>query len=498
MFLNKDNQSIVDFDVRLEIISKDKFFERAKKYISTDEKVLIHRQALFSDILKTQVLDGFLTSLYEKLTEYAPLMKYGQVSNTEERLHSILYITVYIELVNFIYERLSAVKDSISSESLKTLYELSKSDIESDEYKRLERYYDKNTNKLRSVNSVTIGVNLNALYQPKEAGIISLNKKEFKSGDLLDRIIKLDFEKDEFHCIAPITVIDKTLGFQESQHVNYAFLRAMEKVFYNGLQHCSNRSLNFIKTRLDKYFKYFDSLNFVIEAINRIKIFIDKNIPLCFPKISHNRTFKIVSLYDNSLCRTKEKKDIIPNTVHLENDVCCYILTGPNSGGKTVFINSLAAAQYYFQLGMPIPAKEATLPICDAIFKISVEEQANVDLVGRFEKECISMSEVLKKFTTHSLALIDEAFTSTSATEALPIAANFISELCNIGGKCIFITHYHELCEKQPKIAKHGERIDYLHTEAHDDHRSYAIQNGKAKSNSDAQSIAKKYGLIEE
>lgn len=497
MFLTKSDQMMLDFDPQSEILSKDIFFERAQRYISTDEKTLLHRQTLFSDILKINDLEDFLFSLSEKLTEYAPLMKYRQATNTEEKLHSFLYPTVYIELVRFVYEKLFSIKDIITAESLKYLYKLVKRDIESDEYKRLERYYEKNADKLRSVNSVTIGVNLNALYQPQEAGIISLNKEKFKSGDLLDRIIRLDFEKDGFHCIAPITVIDKKLDFEESQRVNYSFLKAMEKVLCSGLHHCSNRMLNYIKEALAKYFEYFDSLEFVLEAVKRIKGFKNKNIPLCFPTISRDRALKVVSLYDNSLCRIKNKNDIVPNTVCLENSVCCYILTGPNSGGKTVFINSLAAAQYYFQLGMPIPAKEATLPICDAIFKISVEEQANSDPVGRFEKECISLSKILKKFTHNSLALIDEAFTSTSAPEALPIAANFISELCNIGGKCVFVTHHHELCEKQPKIAICGERIAYLHTEAYGDRRSYAVRKGKAKPDSYAQSIAKKYGLIE-
>lgn len=498
MLLNKSEQAIVDFDVRAGIVSKDKFFERAKKYISTDKETLLHRQSLFRDILKVNSLLEFLKTLSEKLTEYEPLMKYSQASNTEEKLHSVLYPTVYIELVKFIYETLSAVKESITSESIKSLYELAKNDIESDEYKRLESYYEKNGERLRSVNSVTIGVNFNALYQPKEAGIISLNKEEFKSGDLLDRIIKLDFQRDEYHCIAPITIIDKKLGFQESQQVNYAFLKAMGKVLDSGLHHCSNRALNYIKGRLTKYFEYFDSLKFVVEAIERIEVFKEKNIPLCFPKISTKREFNVVSLYDNALCRAKDKKDIVPNTITLENNKCCYILTGPNSGGKSVFINSLAAAQYYFQLGMPIPAKDASLPICDAIYKISVEEQANANLVGRFEKECISLSEVLKKFTENSLALIDEAFISTSWTEAVPIAANFIYELCKIGGKCVFITHHHELCEEQPKISECGEKIGYLHTEAYGNRRTYAIQSGKASSGSYAQSIAKKYGLLKE
>ena len=496
--LNREKQTVIDFDVRSEIVSKDKFFERAKRYISIDEKTLLYRQNLFFDILKIKGLAEFLISLSEKLTEYAPLMKNSQTSNREEKLRNVLYPTVYIELVRFIYETLSSLYGNITSESLKNLYELAKSDMASDEYQRMERYYEKNADILRSVHSVTIGVNLGALYQPQEAGIISLNDKVFKSGDLLDRIIKLDFEKDEYHCIAPITVIDKKLGFQESQQVNYAFLKAMGKVLDSGLHHCSNRSLCYIKEKLAEYFECFDSLNFVVEAIKRLQIFAEKNIPLCFPKISRDGSFRVASLYDHSLCFAKNKKDIVPNTVYLENNVNCYILTGPNSGGKTVFINSLAAAQYYFQLGMPIPAKEASLPICDAIFKISVEEQANVHWVGRFEKECISLSEVLKQFTEKSLALIDEAFTSTSATEAVPIAANFISELCKIGGKCIFITHHHELCETEPKVAACGEKIGYLHTEVYDDCRTYAIQNGKAESGSYAQSIAKKYGLITE
>ena len=219
MLLNKVDQAIVDFDVRSEIVSKDKFFERAKRYISTDKETLLYRQSLFADILKINGLSEFFKTLCEKLTEYEPLMKYAQATSTEDKLHSVLYPTVYVELVRFIYESLFSTKGSITSKSIKHLYEFAQNDIESDEYKRIERHYEKNNERLRSVNSVTIGVNLNALYQPKEAGILSLNKEEFKSGDLLDRIIKLDFEKDEYHCIAPITVIDKKLGVQESQQV---------------------------------------------------------------------------------------------------------------------------------------------------------------------------------------------------------------------------------------------------------------------------------------
>ena len=101
---------------------------------------------------------------------------------------------------------------------------LAQSDIESDEYKRIKRYYDKNAERLRSVKSVTIGVNLNALYQPKEAGIISLNKEEFKSGDLLDRIIKSILS---LHVRKSIAVFGKN----DQIHAFIAFVKQSQKTF---------------------------------------------------------------------------------------------------------------------------------------------------------------------------------------------------------------------------------------------------------------------------
>ena len=144
----------------------------------------------------------------------------------------------------------------------------------------------------------------------------------------------------------------------------------------------------------------------------------------------------------------------------------------------------MGAAQYYFQLGMPIPAKSASMPICDAIYKVSVEKQKASNSAGRFEQECITLSDILKRTTANSLVLIDEAFTSTSSSAAVPIAANFIAELCKVGAKCIFVTHYHQLCESEPKIAECGARVDYLHATINGENRVYFIQKGKAEANS--------------
>lgn len=496
LYLNS-REPAVELDVQKEIVSGDAFFGKAKECVTGDRETLLYRQEFFRDVLQINELPEFLSALHAKLNEISPLMQGGQgAAGREEKLRDLLYPVVYIELVELICRYLEPIADRLTARSLLALYNMADNEKRSAEYGRIGKYYMKNSARLRSVHSVTVGINLTPMFEPKEAGIVALNSEEFSSGDFWDRVIRMDFAKDDFHCIAPLTVIDKKLGYQDSQRMNNALLKGLDSVLGDGLRHCSRSIEKYLKDALKKFYEWSGSLGFVTEAVKRITELKEKRIPLAFPTVSDRFLFDVDSLYDDSLCRKKDKKDIVPNTVRLEPDVCCYILTGPNSGGKSVFLNSLAAAQYYFQLGMPIPARAASLPICDTVFKISVEEQANADQVGRFERECITLSGVLKKFTPRSLALIDEAFTSTSAEEAVPIAANFIREICRIGGKCLFVTHYHELDGSQPSVRQCGGAVDYLHTESDGERRTYTVLPGSSDPRSDAHNIAKKYGLL--
>ena len=222
MFLSASEQTALQFDARAEIISKDRFFDRAKKYISTDPETLRYRQSMFQDILKNEEISQFLSDFSERLKEYSSLMQeQPSAKDGEQKMHNILVPTVYVEMTQFIYESLAPHMQSVESEAIQARFSLVRGDMESDEYKRLSQYYEKNAEKLRSVSSVTIGVNLNAMLEPKEAGLVSINSEQYKSGDLLDRILRMDFEKDEFHCLAPLVTLDKKLGYQDSQRVNY-------------------------------------------------------------------------------------------------------------------------------------------------------------------------------------------------------------------------------------------------------------------------------------
>ena len=474
------------------------FFEQNRQYLTTDESTLRWRQDLFRDILSVEGLGELLILLREKLSEYTPLMRSpDHAAQGEEQLRRLLYPAAYIELVALVRSHLGPMMENICAESLKQLHTLAEADAATPEFARLEAYYRENTADLGAIRSVTVGINLDALYRPKEAGIIALHREEYRSGDLLDRILRLDFARDEFHCIAPLTMIDSKLGFGESQQVNYAFLKAMGRVLDRGLSHCSKRLLRYARNRIVPYFSLLDSLSFVTDAIRWLDGLRKNDIPLCFPAISRDGSARILSLYDDVLAHDMGKSGTVPNNIRLEKGVCCYLLTGPNSGGKTVFLRAMTSAQCCFQLGMPIPAREAALPLFDGIFSVSPAGKTGIGGAGRFEGECMILSNILDQFGENSLLLLDEAFTSTSPDEALPLAAELIARLCEKGGKCILVTHLHGLSEVLDGFPSCKGQVDYLHTEMLGEQRTYTVLHGKAPTHSGAREIARKYGLWE-
>ena len=478
-------------------VSDAEFFGRHRKYLTAHKDTLYYRQALFRDILSVRGLGDFLIALHGKLTEYAPLMKRPSYSHAEdEKIHRILYPTAYTALVRMIYDTLCPMMGDITAASIKNLFAQAEADANSPEFRQLEAYYRQNTPSLREVRSITVGINLDALYRPKEAGIIALHREEYRSGDLLDRILRLDFARDDFHCIAPLTRIDSKLGFGESQQVNYAFLKAMGQVLDSGLSHCGKRLLRYTREHIAPYFSLLESLTFVVDAIKQLSSLWENDIPMCFPNISEDGNTRILSLYDDTFARSIGRKKTVPNNICFAKDVNCYLLTGPNSGGKTVFLRAVASAQCYFQLGMPIPAKEAELSLFDGIFRMSAETPIAADTAGRFERECMVLAEILEQFDEKCLLLMDETFTATAPEEALPLAAGFIARLCEKGGKCVFVTHLHALQETLPQLAAFHNQVDYLHAEVQGERRTYSIRSGRAEAHSGAREIARKYGLL--
>ena len=141
----------------------------------------------------------------------------------------------------------------------------------------------------------------------------------------------------------------------------------------------------------------------------------------------------------------------VPNDTHLGQDHWhpdLVILTGPNASGKSCYLRQVGLIQLMAQTGSFIPAKSATLSICDRIFTRvgAVDDLATGQ--STFMVEMNETANILNHATARSLVLLDEIGRGTATFDGLAIAWSVAEYLAKeIRARTIFATHYHELNE---------------------------------------------------
>ncbi len=146
----------------------------------------------------------------------------------------------------------------------------------------------------------------------------------------------------------------------------------------------------------------------------------------------------------------------VPNDTLLDQeDHRLAIITGPNMAGKSTYMRQTALIVLMAQIGSFVPAREASVPICDRIF---TRVGASDDLASgqsTFMVEMTEVANILHNATRDSLIILDEIGRGTSTFDGLSIAwsvAEYISDPGRIGAKTLFATHYHELTELEGKL----------------------------------------------
>ena len=171
----------------------------------------------------------------------------------------------------------------------------------------------------------------------------------------------------------------------------------------------------------------------------------------------------------------------------MDPDTNILLITGPNMAGKSTYMRQMAITVIMAQIGCFVPAKEATLPIFDAIF---TRIGASDDLVSGESTFMVEMNEAnraISNATLNSLILFDELGRGTATFDGMALAQSIIEYIHDsIGCKTFFSTHYHELTDLENNL-KHLRNI---HVSAREEDGNliflHKIQNG---------SIDKSYGI---
>ena len=157
-------------------------------YLSTDRDTIAFRQAVFADVIENPKLGDVLLSVFPILNDIIELRRLdsGAGDSTESYLTSITEIELYISCIEKLSEGLAGVKDSVKSEPFIRLTDTITTLTESDYYKELNEKLNALSGRVREIKSITVGVNLDGQLRPTNAGVLSVNPIEFKSGDILE------------------------------------------------------------------------------------------------------------------------------------------------------------------------------------------------------------------------------------------------------------------------------------------------------------------------
>ena len=501
--------------------------QRVLLQLCPDPDVIAFRQAILQDLLDHPDLTTRLDDLLPQIAAADRATYWPSPGQTP--LHEVVWrvgqLEAYVECVQGLSAAFGAAGGVVQSEGLRRLRnEIAR--LERDPtFQALVAELPDLIAQVRSISSVTIGVNLDDQLRPVEATLVSINRERYRgaSSSLLGMLFGRETTDRKLegiarlHSIARNTGQGQAIGVDLSNPMMYPLFRDLSDVLKqvsrpvaSALQRYTSINIQFLSTlRRD--------LAFYLGAVRLVRRIQSSGLPMCRPEIAppDARVTVVEAAYNINLAlrllargEPDLSQQVVTNDIAFDPQARIFVLTGPNQGGKTTFTQAIGLLHVLAQAGLYVPGTRARISPVDGIYTHFPVEERPESEAGRLGEESKRLSEVFARATPYSLVLLNESLASTSAGESLYLAWDIVRILRLMGTRAIYATHLHEL----------AARVDELNAETPGDSRvcslvslvdasasgngsggdlrqTYRIVTGPPRGRSYAREIAARYGI---
>lgn len=195
------------------------------------------------------------------------------------------------------------------------------------------------------------------------------------------------------------------------------------------------------------FFEHIEDLSNTVNLIGLLdfifaKAKFSKEFECTEPVIHEEKSISLIDCYHPLITR----QNAVKNTIELGKNFTSLIITGPNTGGKTVVLKTVGLLVLMGMSGLHIPAKSGShLFIFDDIFADIGDEQSIHDSLSTFSSHMTNIAFLLEHATCNSLVLVDELGSGTDPVEGSSLAISILEHLNQSGILTIATTHYPEI-----------------------------------------------------
>ena len=219
----------------------------------------------------------------------------------------------------------------------------------------------------------------------------------------------------------------------------------------------NNRKLALQQEREDEIVRILQELSYLISSVSdEYKLNFDSLIRLSviFAKAKYGYdTNGIMASLNNDLtfCFTDlchpliDSKKVVSNTYRLYEPYLGIVISGSNTGGKTVSLKAIGLSILMTYLGIPVIASEASVPIYHNIFVDIDDNQSIADSLSTFSAHISNINSILKHADSESLILIDELISGTDPKEAQAISLAILDKIKQLRARFIITTHFDDI-----------------------------------------------------